>query len=96
MKLLAKLERHIVKLWSRVTHRHCVKLTSVGVYNVADYRERYDWLAENIPNFTKTIWMDVTVNTITDMLNTTIEKQLSGQFRFKRKSDSVAFILRWA
>ena len=86
----------LYKLWGRITHRHCVKLTSVGVYNVEDYKERYYWLDENIPNFRKTIWMDVTVNTITDLLNTTIEKQLSGQFRFKRKSDALAFIMRWA
>jgi len=93
---MMRLHKHLYGLWGRVTHRHCVKLTSVGVYNVDDYKERYYWLDENIPNFRKTIWVDVTVNTITDLTHTTIEKQLSGQFRFKRKSDALAFAMVWA
>ena len=86
----------LYKLWGRITHRHCVKLTSVGVYNVEDYKERYYWLDDNIPSFTKAIWVDATVTTYTNLAKCTIEKQLSGQFRFKRKSDALAFILRWA
>jgi hypothetical protein len=87
---------HIAKLWGRITHRHNVKMESVGVFNVDDYTERYAWLSENVPDFKKTIWIDATVSSITDLITRTVDKQLSGTFRFKYRTDALAFVMRWA
>jgi hypothetical protein len=92
---MMRLHKHLYRLWGRVTHRHCVKLESVGVYNVDDFKERYVWLSDNIANFTKAIWVDGTVTTYTNLNKCAIDLQLSGQFRFKRQSDALAFALRW-
>ena len=93
---MKQLHKQLCGLWGRITHRYCVKLESVGIYNIDDYKERHAWLSDNIPSFNKAIWVDATVTTYTNLAKCTIDQQLSGQFRFKRQSDALAFALRWA
>ncbi len=93
-----KFFRPIRQLYSKVFNRHSVSTESVGIKYTDDYRKRYEWIEENIPNFKKTVWVNCTVTTyhLPKPHNLSVVSELRGEFRFKYRSDAVAFLLRWA
>lgn len=90
--------RPIRYVWSLLFNRYPIKTETVGIKYVDDYRDRYEWIADNIPNFKKTVRVNCTVKTYMaakpHYFNTISE--LHGEFRFKRQEDAVAFLMRWA
>lgn len=93
-----KFFRPVRRLYSKVFNRYSVSTDAVGIKYVNDYRDRYDWIAENIPNFKKSVWVNCTVLTynLAKPHNLTTVSELHGEFRFKRQADAVAFLMRWA
>ena len=95
---LRKILRPIRHAYSVVFNRYAVKTSAVGIKYVNDYSDRYEWIAENIPDFKRSVWVNCSVKTyrLTKPHNLSTVTELNGEFRFKRQSDAVAFLMRWA
>lgn len=84
--------------YSVIVNRHSVKTETVGIKYVSDYRDRYDWIVDNIPDFKKSVWVNCTIKryNLTKPHNLTVVSELQGEFRFRRRADAMAFLMRWA
>lgn len=95
---LHRLFRPLRYTYSLIFNRHAVKTETVGIKYVDDYRDRYEWIKDNIPNFKKSVWVNCTVKTyrLTKPHNLTVVSELHGEFRFRSRADAMAFLMRWA
>lgn len=67
---------------------------SIHIVGIAEYATHYQWLTENVKDHEDAIW-SIMQKHFYHFNNGTAETHYVGEFRFRRKTDAVNYMLRF-